>query len=191
MYEQAYRQGKTFGEFLGGAVASRDLWMAVAARVTPPKAALDRVSATPGRWRLLALADDWCGDAVNILPVVAKLAEAAENLELRIVGREEVPGLMERHLTGTSRAIPVFVLLDEEGTARGWWGPRPGPLQRWFEVEGRRLDKTERYRELRRWYARDHGATTAGEIADLVACGAAGDEPPYRGTCPCASLRAA
>lgn len=175
MYDAAYRAGRRYDQFLAAAAVNRDLWQAVdrRARVAPDTVA--RARAVPGRWRLLVLADDWCGDAVNILPVVARLADAVDDLELRIVGREEVPGLMDRHLTNGGRAIPVFILLDEAGTCRGWWGPRPTELQSWFEVEGRSLHKDTRYRELRRWYARDRGAAIAAEIAVLLECGESGE----------------
>lgn len=191
MYEEAFAAGLTLEEFVATATGNRDLWVAMAkrARVAVPEVA--RCADLGGRWRLLALAEAWCGDAVNILPVVARLAEAAPNLELRIVGREDHPELMERHLTRGSRSIPVVVLLDEAGNPRGWWGPRPAALQAWFEEEGRSLPKDVRYRELRRWYARDRGATIAREIVDLVWCGARAEGPEYAGNEPCPGLRAA
>lgn len=172
MYGTAYRAGRNFDEFLASVDANRELWMAVAgrARVAPHLGA--KLREIPGKWRLLALADDWCGDAVNVLPVVARLVEDADNVELKIVGREEIPGLMDRHLTDGSRSIPIFVLLDETFTCRGWWGPRPTELQGWFREQGRGLPKSDRYRELRRWYARDRGATIATEIIELIKAGA-------------------
>jgi hypothetical protein len=39
--------------------------------------------------------------------------------------------------------------------------------------EGQKLDKTERYRETRRWYARDHGRTTLDEVVSMLERGAA------------------
>lgn len=191
LYRIAFEQGRPFGAFLRQTRANRDLWHAVSARAAVSTEAVKRIDAVPGRWRLLALADDWCGDAVNILPVVARVAEATENLELRVVGRDEHPGLMERHLTNGSRSIPVLILLDEAHRPKGWWGPRPAELQAWFEATGRALPVEDRYRELRRRYARDRGAGIAREIADLVECAATGDEPAYSGTRPCASLVAA
>lgn len=190
-YRRAFESGRSFQEFLEAARANRELWDAMARRADPDPAAVRRIRSLGGGWRLLALADDWCGDAVNILPVVSRLVDEAEGLELRIVGREEHPGLMERHLTGDSRSIPVLVLLDSQYRPHGWWGPRPRELQAWFEAEGRSLPKEERYRKLRRWYARDRGVAVSSEIADLLWCGATGEEPPYRGTRPCPSLRAA
>lgn len=170
MYERAFREGITFDEFLAGAAANRELWQAVAARVSVAQGIVEQGRGLPGDWRLLAIADDWCGDAVNILPVVARLAEQIDGLSLRVIGRETFPDLMDRHLTGGSRSIPVIILLDDDGQCRGWWGPRPSELQAWFDAVGRALPTEERYRELRRWYARDRGAAIAREIVDLVMC---------------------
>ncbi|NIP78450.1 MAG: hypothetical protein GWM90_04300 [Gemmatimonadetes bacterium] len=189
MYATAFEHGLSFDAFVNEAQANRDLWRAMTRRARVPEGARARIAAAPGRWRLLALAEDWCGDALNILPVVARLAEGAGNLELRVVRRDEHPALMARHLTRGSRSIPVLILLDGSSEPRGWWGPRPGELQAWFEAEGRPLPKSDRYRELRRWYARDRGAAIAHEIADLVLCGAAGGD--YRGTRPCPEAAAA
>ncbi len=176
MYEQAYRDGATFDAFLARTRVNRELWHAMAPRAKVPAAVVDRGRALAGNWRILAIADDWCGDAVNILPVVARLVEQVEGLDLRIVGREMFPELMDRHLTGGSRSIPVLILLDQDGVCRGWWGPRPTGLQAWFEAEGRPLPKEERYREIRRWYARDRGASIAREVVAVLACAASKDE---------------
>jgi hypothetical protein len=53
------------------------------------------------------------------------------------------------------------------------------------------LSKEERYLELRRWYARDRGASIAREITDLIRCGALLDAEVYQGTQPCPGLRVA
>lgn len=192
MYEEAYAEGRTFEAFMVGVAANRHLWEALRARARVDAASLQRARSLEGRWRLLALADDWCGDAVNILPVVARLVDEMQDVEMRILGRDEHPGLMERHLTGGSRSIPVFILLDEAGRCRGWWGPRPSELQAWFEAEGRALPTTERYRELRRWYARDRGSAIVREVLDLLQhCGAEGGAEPCLDARPCADAQAA
>jgi hypothetical protein len=132
-----------------------------------PAETVARVRHVPGDPRLLVLGDDWCGDAVNTMPVIAGVAAAA-GVALRVVGREQIPGLMERHLTHGTRSIPKAILLGRAGEPLGSWGPRPTELQAWFERQGRGLPKEERTLELRRWYARDRGASTAREIADLL-----------------------
>jgi hypothetical protein len=85
-----------------------------------------------------------------------------------LLGREANPDLMDAHLTNGSRSIPVVMVLDSRYEERGWWGPRPTELQAWVMREGMRLSKTDRYRELRRWYARDRGLTTLSEVVMLL-----------------------
>ena len=79
---------------------------------------------------------------------------------------------MNAHLTGTSRSIPVVIALDEDFVERGWWGPRPSELQRWALTEGKQLEKTERYRQTRMWYARDRGLSTVAEVVEMIERGA-------------------
>ena len=168
MLPQRYFAAQTFEQFLETAAANRELWRAVYARVQIPGELLARVAALPDRWHLLVLNEDWCGDAVNTVPLIAKLAALAPNLDLRVLGRDANPDLMDAHLTNSSRSIPVVILLDAEFGERAWWGPRPSVLQRWVLTEGTALPKEERYREVRRWYARDRGATTLDEIVALL-----------------------
>ena len=167
-YESAYRSGVSFGEFLRGATAQRAQWDAFAPRAPLVQEAADRIRQAGGCWRLLVLADDWCGDAVNILPILARLEAALPNLELRIVPRDRYPEIRDRHLTNGTRSIPIAILLDGKGEPRGRWGPRPSALQRHFELELRDLPSDERYRQVRRWYAVDRGRSIALELAALI-----------------------
>lgn len=168
MPQQRYLAAPTFAEFLETAEANKDLWHAVNARAVISEDILARVAALPGRWHLLVLNEDWCGDAVNSVPYVARLAELAPNLEMRVLGRDANPDLMDAHLTNNSRSIPVVIVLDEEFAEHGWWGPRPKELQSWVLGPGMELDKETRYREVRRWYARDRGRTTLEELVALL-----------------------
>jgi hypothetical protein len=189
LYNDAYEAGVSFDRFLKGAQENRALWHALADRVEVAREAEERVRAVPGCWRILVLADDWCGDAINTVPVVAALADAAPGVDLRIVPRDRFPELRDRHLTGGSRSIPIVILLDDQGTPRGSWGPRPGVLQERFQKELRSLPQGRRYRELRKWYARDRGTTTADEIANLFE--AASARVPRGLLEPCVDARAA
>lgn len=166
---ERFESGLTFAEFLESARANVDLWRAVYARAQVSDEAIARVVATGRQWHSLVLAEDWCGDAVNTVPVMARLAEGAANLDLRILVRDANLDLMDAHLTAGARSIPIAMVLDADYQERGYWGPRPSALQAWVATEGRLLDKTERYREVRRWYARDHGVSTIAEIVEIVA----------------------
>ena len=102
----------TFAEFLAAAVENRELWPKLYERAALPAGFAERVRALPGRWHLLVLSEDWCGDSVNTVPMLQRLTEAAVNLDLRLLGRDENPDLMDAHLTGASRSIPVVMVLD-------------------------------------------------------------------------------
>ena len=75
-----YCEGETFAEFLAHPnIKNRDMWLAMAKRITIPLEISARVEALHGQWHLLVLSEDWCGDSVNIVPIVAKLTTAPGN----------------------------------------------------------------------------------------------------------------
>lgn len=160
--------GLDFQRYIALTDKNHDLWHAVYRTIPIPEGAVDRAQAIPGRWHLVALSEDWCGDAVNALPVLAKVLEQVPGIDLKILSRDANLDLMDLHLTGTSRAIPIVILYDEEYVERGWWGPRPKELQHWFATEGRAMEKDERYRVIRTWYARDRGRSVVREVLELV-----------------------
>lgn len=168
--------GVSFEDFLPTAADNADLWAHTWARALTPPDVCARVSALPGRWRLLVLSEDWCGDAANTVPVVAALARDCPAIEVRLLARDAHLGLMDEHLTGErrTRSIPVVLLLDADAREHAWWGPRPAALQAWFtSPEAQALEPGARYRELRKWYARDRGRSTVDEVVDMIASAAA------------------
>jgi hypothetical protein len=163
-----YLAAHDFESMRAAARKNADLWAALWRRTIVPREFVDRVEALSGTWHLLVLSEDWCGDAVNTVPVIARLAELASNVDLRILERDENLDLMDAHLTGTSRSIPAVIALDANYVERGWWGPRPAALQRWVLGEGQQLEKAERYKHIRAWYARDRALTTMEEVVAMM-----------------------
>lgn len=159
-----FEEAQTFQEFLETVESHREFWQQMATRAVVAEDILEAGRSIPGRWHLLALMEDWCSDGANSLPFVARLADAVPGLDLRILRRDENPDLMDAHLTGGSRSIPVIMILDDEFREVGWWGPRPEPLQDLFLREFKVLPKEERAKKLRAWYARDKGASVLREL---------------------------
>jgi len=186
MNQARYTTAPEFRDYLGRVERNRDLWAAVYRKGQIPQEVRAEGEALVSRpLHLLALSEDWCGDAVNTLPLVARFAEVISHLHFRVLGRDDNPDLMDGHLTeGVSRSIPVVILYDGSFRELGWWGPRPGPLQRWVRREGIHLPPEERYREVRRWYARDRGLTTLRELLELIRAGAEGGRDPAAGGDP-------
>lgn len=149
----------------------RELWQAVYRKSDIPEWALYRLDEIGRNWKLLVIAEDWCGDASNLVPIVARLAEASSRIEMRIVKRDDHPELMDRYLTNGSRSIPIVVVADDELEPVGRWGPRPTELQDFVIREKRAGERpaAEIYKDARRWYARDRGETTLRELLDVMA----------------------
>lgn len=164
-----FESALSFPQYLETVRKNEDLWRGVHDRVRLPDGVVDEARELPGTWHLLALSEDWCGDAVNILPVISRLTEWLPNVDLRVLSRDENLDIMDAHLTnGTSRSIPIVIVLDEDYLERAWWGPRPREIQEWVMEEGMKMDPGPRYARVRRFYARDKGRAILSELLDLM-----------------------
>lgn len=76
----------------------------------------------------LTITEDWCGDAMVINPVLRKIVEAAD-LPMHVALRDADTDLIDRHLTNGGRAIPMVLILNEQGELIGKWGPRAPEVQ--------------------------------------------------------------
>ncbi|WP_044023061.1 thioredoxin family protein [Bacillus sp. SG-1] len=88
---------------------------------------------------VIVLSEDWCGDAMVNLPILLKVAEAAD-MKVRILNRDENLELMDQYLTnGTSRSIPIFIFLDKSFDEQAVWGPRAPVIQQIVDEEKAKL----------------------------------------------------
>jgi hypothetical protein len=170
-YTKYWDAGFPFKTYLEDEVQKHpDLWRGIYRTHRTPDWAAEGAEETGGPWHLLVIAEDWCGDASNSIPILARLAEATSNLDLRVVKRDENPDLMDAYRTDGSRSIPMAIVLDEDFEPVGRWGPRPAELQAFVLGEKRRGERpvSEIYKEARRWYARDAGETTLRELIHVL-----------------------
>jgi len=116
----------------------------------------------------LLITEHWCGDASQINPIVAKIAEVSSDaIDLRLVYRDEHEALIDAHLTdGRSRSIPILLVLDENYQLLASYGPRPAAAQ---ELVQSLLAQGESYTvPLHTWYARDRQQTTQADLHQLL-----------------------
>ena len=175
-HRRYWEDGFTFDTYLEAEVEeNEDLWTGVYRKHETPGWALERLDEIGGRWHLIAITEDWCGDASNTVPVVARLAEDSPRVDLRVVKRDDNTDLMDRYLTNGSRSIPVVVILDEDFEPVSHWGPRPEELQELVISEKEKGERPvdEIYRDTRKWYARDRGETTLEELLEKIESAAA------------------
>jgi hypothetical protein len=175
-YRTYWESGVSWDDYLANEIREhRGLWEAVWERSKVPAWAMEEARGAGGEWKVLVISEDWCGDASNTVPVIARLAESLPNVEMRVVKRDEHPALMDRHLTNGSRSIPLAVILRPDFTVAGQWGPRPTQLQSWVLAEKKAAQRPvgDIYRDVRTWYARDRGESTIREVLAVITGGTA------------------
>jgi len=118
----------------------------------------------------LIISETWCGDAGHALPVINKLADLNDNIELKIVLRDENLELMDQFLTNGGRSIPKLIQVQDENVT-ATWGPRPSTATVMVnEFKAANGGLTPAFKEsLQGWYNKDKGQTIAGDIATLLA----------------------
>lgn len=119
----------------------------------------------------LVLTESWCGDAAHIMPVINKVAELNENINYRVILRDENEALMNEFLTNGGKAIPKLIMVDNKTEeVVGTFGPRPSSateLVNAYKAEHGKL--TPEFKEdLQRWYNKDKGQTTIADLVNLL-----------------------
>jgi len=119
-------------------------------------------------WVLIA--EPWCGDVANTVPVFAKIAESSEKISLHILLRDENTEVMNEYLTNGARSIPILIILDENYEEKYVWGPRPSELQS-MVLEYKRsgdFDIEELKKNVQLWYFNDKTLSTQKELLNLL-----------------------
>ena len=118
----------------------------------------------------LVIAEGWCGDAAQLLPIFYKMSEVSDQIDLKIVFRDENELLMNLFLTNGNKSIPKLIILDKNSLeVNGDWGPRPKgaiDLVQNYKDKFGIIDDTIKA-ELQMWYLHDKGLSTQKEIAEL------------------------
>lgn len=119
----------------------------------------------------LVIAEGWCGDAAQILPILNKMAAESDKIELKIVFRDLNDDVMNRFLTNGARAIPKLLIIDKEsGKVCSHWGPRPkgaSDLIKNYKIDHGVVDE-EAKSQLQMWYLQDKGLSTQREVVEMM-----------------------
>ncbi|MBL7885907.1 MAG: thioredoxin family protein [Flavobacterium sp.] len=119
----------------------------------------------------LVIAEGWCGDAAQILPIINKMAQVSDAIDLRIVLRDDNEDLMNMFLTNGTKSIPKLIIIDQETEeVIDHFGPRPQGAKQLildYKTTHRIVDETAKI-ELQKWYLTDKGVSTQNEIIALL-----------------------
>jgi thioredoxin-like negative regulator of GroEL len=118
----------------------------------------------------LVIAEGWCGDAAQIVPVLNKIAEASTKIDLKIVLRDENEALMNQFLTNGSKSIPKIIIVNHENKVINSWGPRPSIATKMvldYKAKNGSID-AEFKKNLQVWYNKDKGNSTQEDLLKLL-----------------------
>lgn len=119
----------------------------------------------------VVIAETWCGDAAQVTPVIHKMAEASEHIDLRIVLRDEHEELMNLFLTNGTKSIPKLIIIDKNTfDVIADFGPRPaGAKQLILDYKAAHgvVDEPAKI-ELQKWYLNNKGVEIQEEITALL-----------------------
>ena len=134
-------------------------------------AIISKLKSLQSQYIWLVIAEGWCGDAAQLLPIFNKMSIISEHIDLKIVFRDENQDLMNLFLTNGNKSIPKLIILDKNSLGIiADWGPRPKGavdlIQNYKEKFGV-IDDTIKA-ELQMWYLHDKGLSTQKEIIELL-----------------------
>jgi hypothetical protein len=157
--KERFAQGMTFQQYLDQMGTNKEKFFQFLQEIkvkAEDRAALDKLGK---KLKLLVITEDWCGDALYNVPVLAKLVEGNANVEMRVFLRDKNPDLMDQYLNqGMYRSIPVFVFFDESMKEVARFIERPPAQTEEIEkkmLEVRRALRAERYPEWREGVVRE------------------------------------
>jgi Thioredoxin len=180
-----FGSGQSFPDFLAAAKARREGWLKMADSARVDDALIARAKAVGGTWHLLVVAIDACGDSMNNVPYLAKLAELVPGLDLRIVLPVNGRPVQDTHRSLDGRtATPTIVLLDSKGNDMGCIVELPREIRDWAHGVRGSVSSDSLHAGIRAFYAANRGTAITTEAVELLEAAKAGSPRCARGTRP-------
>ena len=117
----------------------------------------------------LLITEGWCGDAAQNSPIINKMAEVNDKIQLKVALRDENLELMDLFLTNGGRAIPKLIALDKDNNVINTWGPRPTVATKMvadYKAEHGVIDAQFK-QDLQVWYNKNKGESLQEDFIEL------------------------
>lgn len=186
-----WKQGLTLRDFVAQMGVDQEAMMRRLETVQLSKQERVAASALQRPLRVLVMTEDWCGDCLMSLPILARLTEVAPDMKARVFIRTRWPDLQAWFAANNITSIPIFGFLDEDFQLIGTWVERSKAanerIKRWKEEhpetqaiqQDASLSKEKRKTrlahiytglktEMETWYAESLQAATVQEIVDIL-----------------------
>ena len=135
------------------------------------EAAQHKISTLKTNQTWLVLTESWCGDAAHLMPVMNKVAGLNNNINFKVVLRDENQALMNAFLTNGGQAIPKLIMIDNDtNEVINTFGPRPTEATKLvndYKAEHGAL--TPEFKEdLQGWYNKNKGQNAIDDLVNLM-----------------------
>ncbi|MFW9995417.1 MAG: thioredoxin family protein [Candidatus Odinarchaeota archaeon] len=174
-FKDLFNEGKTFDEYVD-AIEDKDhakRYRLYYKRASIPDDILEKLSNLKYPLNVIVLAADWCWDCQTNVPIIIKLAEASNKINVRFFKKEEYPDLNWK--TNGGDKVPMVHFFSEDGYYVTTWIEKPtitymiyGRLR---QKLGWDIDKYEFLKEYRQEFLRNQAElneATAREILDVL-----------------------
>ena len=132
---------------------------------------IEKLKSLQKRYIWLVLAEGWCADSAQIVPILNKMAHESGKIDLKIVLPEENEDLMDLFMTNGTRSIPKLIVVNKvSGTIFRSWRPRPKGASEFLEIQKQKhnIEGEAAKNELQMWYLHDKGISVQDELVVLM-----------------------
>jgi len=142
--EERFQQGLTYDGWKAQMTRNQERFLSNETKFQVDSADLAFFKNLPQPVNVLVVAEDWCGDVIDNLPILGRLAAESGNLNVRVFLRDQNLDIMDQYLNkGEFRSIPVFAFFDGQFHELGRFIERPDSV-------------TKRRGEWRKEYSAQH-----------------------------------
>ena len=161
---ERFEQGMTFQQYLDQMGTNKETFVKFLSEIVIRPEDKEALAKLGKKLKLMVITEDWCGDALYNVPVLAKLVEGNPNIEARVFLRDKNPDLMDQYLNqGMFRSIPVFAFFDENMNEVARLLERPSKITDQLEKKMLEVRRSMRSENLEQW-RRD----VVGEVRSLL-----------------------
>lgn len=125
-WQQLFEAALSYHAFLEtyGTEVHRQRWHGVYDRVvlTPQQQKL--LSGFVRQMNILVLAGTWCGDCVNQVPILRRIEEATDRVQIRFLDRDAYPDVRDALSINGGARVPAVVFLSEDFQECARYGDR-------------------------------------------------------------------
>jgi hypothetical protein len=123
--------GLTLDEYVAGMKMNQSHMTRRLASVQLTSAERSAFARYHSRMHVLAMTEDWCGDAWMNLPIVARIVESLPDADLRVFVRTTALELNAHYAGRAVTRIPVITFLSRDFRELGTWVERPRTADAW------------------------------------------------------------